>query len=87
MKAHTVCSGDDLNLGWGLGNLPPKCSFIHVKTSLRGSSSVRWHQQPINEGASEEEALGSRYTASNVADQTVWAAELWGTELRWDHHD
>lgn len=59
--------------------LPPKCSFILPKTSLRGGSSMRWHQQSINEGNSEEEALGSSYTANNVTDQTVWIVGLRGS--------
>lgn len=58
--------------------LPPKCSFILPKRSLRGGSSVRWHQRSISEGNNEEEALGSSYTANNVTGQTVWTMGLWG---------
>lgn len=55
-------------------SLPPKRPFILPKRSLKGGSSVRWHQLLINGGSDGVEALRSSYTANNVTGRRErWA--------------
>ena len=56
-----VCCYNDLSIP-----LPTKYSFFLLKRSLRGGSSVRWHQRSISGGSIRLEALRSSYTANNV---------------------